>query len=256
MRSVLLRIIFINTARALAGKFGAETGRRMVLLHGSKTSAGAFVNSPTKNGAKEFLAGVPRRTDAGSVAPPNWLFEALDATAVIPDGRGAAGTWFQDDGACTGMQASVAAIEAFIRDFGAVGIVGHEQGATAAAIVAARSALGEGVPLTFAVICGAKIPTAGPFAELFCRLRDSPESSVSTLHCIDTGPGSVSAEQLAACFAPSAEILRHDRGGAMPDREWWEQTRGYPERITGGRNWCTQHRGPFRYAAEDLVNAA
>ena len=37
----------------------AMSSRRMLLLHGSGTTAGAFVNSPTASGARDFLSGIP-----------------------------------------------------------------------------------------------------------------------------------------------------------------------------------------------------
>lgn len=193
--------------------------------------------SPTRSGGKAFLTGIPRRTDAGSVAPPNWLYSALDAS-------NANGDWWDDD--FRGAETSIASVEEAIVEQGIAGLVGHEMGGTLAAIVAARSALGEGPPLKFAVVCSAAMPATGPYADLLARLQESPEASVPTLHCIGSD-GVEDAEQLAACFAPSAEILRHERGRAMPDETWWEQTRGYPERVTGGRFWCTQHHGPWTY---------
>ena len=71
-----------------AGRFGAASPRRMLLLHGSGMSAGAFLQSKTASGAKEFLTGVPLRTDAGSVIPPNWLYSALDAGSDDDKGDG------------------------------------------------------------------------------------------------------------------------------------------------------------------------
>lgn len=55
------------------------------------------------------------------------------------------------------------------------------QGATVAALIAARSALGEGTALQFAVMCGAVMPTHKPYAELLHRLRDSDAASIPTL---------------------------------------------------------------------------
>ena len=109
-----------------------------------------------------------------------------------------------------------------------MGVIGHEQGATVAALIAARSALGEGPALQFAVMCGAAMPTHKPcaapnnlsspshlttlallahdvslskltltptrYAELFHRLRDSDAASIPTLHCI--GGSDASAEEL------------------------------------------------------------
>jgi len=227
---------------------GAQSARRFLMLPGSGTTAGAFLNSPTALGAKEFLSGVPRRVDANSPAiPPNWLYTALDAGS-------ADGGWYGDG--FSGMQASVAAVEEEIESSASVGLIGHEQGATLAAIVAARAALGEGPPLTFAVICGGCLPESGPYADLLQRLRDTPDASIATLHCIGNDEMQAEAEALAACFGPSAEVLRHERGGAMPPRTWWEQTRGFPERVTGGNRWVTQFKGPFFYSKEERAAAA
>ena len=72
-----------------------------------------------------------------------------------------------------------------------------------------------------------------------------------TLHCIGRADaGSEEAEELAACFGPAAEVLWHDNGSAMPGRSWWELTRGFPERATGGVQWCTQFAGPFFYNSQ------
>mmetsp|Transcript_7166 Transcript_7166/g.12046 ORF Transcript_7166/g.12046 Transcript_7166/m.12046 type:complete len:243 (-) Transcript_7166:257-985(-) len=221
---------------------GAASARRFLLLHGTGSSAGAFVNSPTASGAKNFLSGVPCRTDASStLIPPNWQYTALDAESTD-------GSWWKD-GSFSGADASISSVESAIQQQGAAGIIGHEQGGTLAAIVAARSALGEGVPLKFAIICGAAMPIAGPYAELLYRLRDSPSTSIPTLHCIgkSDGTNTEQAEELAACFAPSAEVLWHTGGRAMPDRSWWEQTEGYPERVTGGNRWVTQLGSPRWY---------
>lgn len=244
MRTVLLAAI-VPTVHGLAAPIGASSPRRMLLLHGSGSSAGAFPVSPTAMGGKEFLAGVPRRTDAGTRAPPNWIYSGLDEKD---------GYWYKEDGKFTGLQQSIESVEAAILEQGIVGIVGHEQGATLAALVAARAALGEGPPLKFAVICGAEMP-AGPHAALLERLKETPGASLPcslrTLHCI----GSVereAGEAVAACFG-AAELLFHERGAALPDRNWWEETRGFPERVTGGRYWCTQHRGPWPYKASELV---
>ena len=234
-----LSLVVLALVAVQAGRFGAASPRRMLLLHGSGMSAGAFLQSKTASGAKEFLTGVPLRTDAGSVIPPNWLYSALDAGSDD-------GGWFKDG--LAGVDVSIASVEDAIAEQEVAGVIGHEQGATVAALVAARSALGEGPPLKFAVLCGGAMPTAGRYAELLHRLRDSPGASIPTLHCIGNSDGErAQAEELAACFGPLAEILRHDRGGAMPDRNWWEETKGYPERVTGGNRWCTQHRGPWWY---------
>lgn len=184
---------------------------------------------------------VRRRTDAGNRVPPNWQWEALDAGSSD-------GTWWSDGEQYKGIEASIAAVEAAVLDTGAAGIIGHEQGATLAAIVAARAALGEGPALKFVVVCGGTMPT-GKYAGVLERQRDdSTVEPICSLHCFDKGmDGAKSAEELAACFAPSAEILWHENGIALPAASWWEQTRAFPERVTGGKQWCTQFKGPFNY---------
>ena len=222
MKRLVTLVLLTLVDESAAGKFGAQSPRRFVLLHGSGTSAGAFTVSPTAAGGKNFLEGVPRRTDAGSVAPPNWLYAAVDSGSSD-------GSWFEEN-TFKRLDIAIAAVEEAIEDFGAVGVIGHEQGATVAALVAARSALGEG-PCSLSCI-GPQPPAHQPWARR---------------HCI--GGADASAEALAACFGTAAEVLRHERGGAMPGPSWWEETRGYPERITGGKYWCTQHRGPWMYSA-------
>lgn len=244
MKGILLIIAALVPVHGFAAPIGASSPRRMLLLHGSGSSAGAFPVSPTAMGGKEFLAGVPRRTDAGTRSPPNWIYSGFDADTSD-------GCWYKEDGKFTGLQQSIEGVEAAIVEQGIVGIVGHEQGATLAALVAARSALGDGPPLKFAVICGAEMPASGPYAELLNKLKETPDASIRTLHCI----GNVereTGEAVAACFT-DPELLFHERGAALPDRNWWEETRGFPERVTGGRNWCTQHRGPWPYKASELV---
>ena len=147
--------------------------------------------------------------------PPNWQYTAVDAGSDD-------GSWWADD--FIGVDASIARIESAVVEQQAAGIIGHEQGGTLAAIIAARSVLGMGVPLKFAVVCGAEMPSAGPYSEAFFhRLREGEATPMPTLHCISK-PDSSCAEELAACFAPSAEILWHDCGSAMPGPSWWEET--------------------------------
>ena len=114
-----------------------------------------------------------------------------------------------------------------------------------------RSALGLGPPLKFAVFCGARLPSGGPYAELFAKLRDTPTTAPLTLHCISsvaTEAERAESEALVECFAPAAETLYHDKGaGAMPPKTWWEESRGFPERANGGNRWVTQFGGPFYY---------
>lgn len=208
------------------------TNRRIfLLLHGSGTSAGAFPNSPTASGAKGFLSGVPRRPDHGAgLVPLNWQFKTLDAGSND-------GSWWEGD-TYKRLDASVAAVEAAIEaERGQIsGIIGHEQGATVAAIVAARAALGEcpvDLNLEFAVLCGAAMPTAQPYVDLLDRLRESGHPSIQTLHCLSkSDEASPLGKELAERF-PSGEILWHDRGNAMPEKSWWKLTKAFPDRATG-----------------------
>ena len=219
---------------------GAESGRRFLLLHNSYTTSGAFPNSPTAKGAKDFLFGVPRRVDANSVlVPPNWQYSGIEAT--FDDG------WWKGD--FDGLEQSIAKIEDAIDTYQTTGIIGHEQGATAAAIVAARAALGEGPQIKFAVCCGALMPTKGPYADLFERLRATDAAlTVPTLHCLSKSSSVCEeSEQLAECFGPSARLLWHDNGDALPSSSWWEETQGFPEKSIGGNRWVTQYAGPFYY---------
>ena len=114
----LALIVLYLIGDSAAGKFGAQSHRRFVLLHGSGISAGAFTVSPTASGGKSFLTGVPRRTDAGSAAPPNWLYAAVDSGSSD-------GSWFEED-TFARADLSIAAVEDAIQDFGAVGVIGHE----------------------------------------------------------------------------------------------------------------------------------
>ena len=122
------------------------------------------------------------------------------------------------------------------------GLDGHEQGGLNAALVAARAALCESPrALKFAVICGAEMPAPNTeWSSLLHRLRDSPDASIETLHCLSRSAAAGSSdreEELAACVAPAAEILWHDGGNAMPGPSWWKESAGFPDRATGR----TQH---------------
>ena len=202
----------------------AVPSRTLLLIHGSGTDAGAFVSSPTAVGAKNFLSAIPpRRRD-----PQPWQFTSVDAGSDD-------GSWFRPGrgGPMEGIEKSIAVVEAAIEERQVAGIVGHEQGGTLAAIVAARSALGLGPRLGFAVLCGAAFPR--PMEEMFQTLRDSPDASIPTLHCLstsDTASPCEQGEELAGCFA-SAEILWHDGGSAMPGRSWWKDSMGFPDRVSG-----------------------
>lgn len=222
--------------------------RSFLLIHGKGTSAGAFANSPTAAGAKDFIAGVPRRPDQGTgFVPLNWQYVAVDAGTED-------GSWWQGSD-LRGMEASVATVEAAIEEGeGSItGLVGHGQGGLVAAVVAARAALGLGpvgtassksldpTALKFAVICGAAMPEAGTYADLLRQMRDSRDAGIRTLHCLsEDDPTSQLGKELAACF-PNAETLWHGRGAAMPDRSWWKETKAFPDRATGVYRYVDQY---------------
>ena len=245
MHRLISAAIVIVAVHGYDAPIGADSKRRFLLLHGTGTTAGAFVNTQTARGAKEFLTGVPRRVDAGGILiPPNWQYHALDAESYD-------GGWWEDGDKFKNAAKSIAAVEAALVENQAVGVIGHEQGATMAALVAARSALGLGPPLDFAIMCGASMPPeGGEYHELLQKLRETPSASIATLHCIsesDAVHPPEQAEELAACFGPSAEVLWHDRGSAMPSRSWWKESQGFPEKASGGNRWVTQYEGPFYY---------
>ena len=211
---------------------GSAAARRFLLLHGSGTTAEAFVNSPTAAGAKDFILGLPpRRRD-----PNPWCYTALDAGS-------ADGTWYDDQNGLKGLEEAVQVVEDAIEAEQMAGIVGHEQGGLVAALVAARASLGVGPRcLQFAVISGAAMPdNESHWAELLTALRDAQEApSVRTLHCLSQSNPVTSPElgaKLADCFGSSAEILWHDRGKAMPGRSWWKETKGFPDRAVGRKEY-------------------
>ena len=150
----------------------------------------------------------------------NWHISAIDA-------EGPGGDWFDEDG--TGAKSSIAQIEAEIEERKITGLVGFDTGGQLAAMLAARASLGLGSErLRFAVICGAALPTRPTeLDELLSGLRTTPDATsllLPTLHCLseaDTVSPPERGRELAECFGPSAEVLWHDRGHAMPSREWW-----------------------------------
>ena len=156
--------------------------KTLLMLHGSGQTSSAFLISPTKRGAKHFLSGMPWPNRFKL----NWKYKAIDA-------GNAEGSWMED------VDASVAAIEMAIEEEGISGLVGFEEGGTVAAVVAARKA----TRLKFAVICAAAMPTDASHTALLNQLRDSPDATIPTLHCLSKADSmSAQGEALAACFAP------------------------------------------------------
>ena len=185
--------------------------KTLLMLHGSGQTSSAFLISPTKRGAKHFLSGMPWPNRFKL----NWKYKAIDA-------GNAEGSWMED------VDASVAAIEMAIEEEGISGLVGFEEGGTVAAVVAARKA----TRLKFAVICAAAMPTDASHTALLNQLRDSPDATIPTLHCLSKADSmSAQGEALAACFAPGGELLWHEGGAAMPPRDWWSLSGAFPERA-------------------------
>ena len=240
---ILLAVLSLTCVDAMPA-IGASSTRRILLLHGTGASAGAFLNSPTKRGAKGFLAGVPAEgvwnsnaawnANGQKTAAWNWHISAVDAQG--PDGN-----WFSEDGSFRGADESIAHIEAEIEERKITGVVGFEQGGQLAALLAARASLGEGSAglqrLRFAILCSAGgIASAGsPYMELLEQVRDAPEADVlPTLHCASRSDAICPPEltqDLAACFGASAELLWHEMGHAMPPRDWYKQSGAFIERA-------------------------
>ena len=248
MQLLLPALVLIVPVESVLNSYANR--RSFLLVHGSGSSASAFPNSPTASGAKNFLSGVPRRPDQGGMAgiiPLNWQYYAVDAGSTD-------GSWWQGDD-YSGMAAAIAEVEAAIEEKqGAItGIVGHGQGGLVAACVAARAALGEGPlctasakslspsALKFAIVCGAQMPQSGPYVDLLMRLQQSRDATIQSLHCMSQADdASELSQELASCF-PSAELLWHDRGVAMPDKSWWKETRAFPDRCLGKMRYVDQY---------------
>lgn len=128
MRTALLVIASLVIAYSLPA-IGASSTRRVLLLHGTGSTASSFIHSPTKRGAKSFLAGVPMEGLWNSNAawnsrgvPPaawNWHVSAIDA-------QGPEGDWWADDGTYRGSEDSIARVEAEIEERKVTGVVGFE----------------------------------------------------------------------------------------------------------------------------------
>eukprot|EP00316_Scyphosphaera_apsteinii_P012579 CAMPEP_0119324006 /NCGR_PEP_ID=MMETSP1333-20130426/62130_1 /TAXON_ID=418940 /ORGANISM="Scyphosphaera apsteinii, Strain RCC1455" /LENGTH=218 /DNA_ID=CAMNT_0007331597 /DNA_START=9 /DNA_END=665 /DNA_ORIENTATION=+ len=157
-------------------------------------------------------------------AAPDWNFDALDA----PSGLGKWWSYAPGQRSFTalsyvGAEESIALVESHLVAGGYCGVLGFSQGAMLAAIIAARSALGEGPPLRLAICMSAALPK--PYEDLLLRLCNAPEmarQSVRTLHCLskadDVNPPQL-GEQVASCFMPSSKVLWHNSGHQVPPTE-------------------------------------
>ena len=199
-----------------------DASRRILLLHGSGSSAGAFLN----RGAANLLGAASNAYHDGG--PHAWQFDGLDWDEGV-DLETNWGAWWTDDDLSTygaeslaGGNKAIAAVEEALHTGGFNGIVGFSQGAAVAAVVAARSALridGAYTDLQFAVMCGGAMPT--PYSNLLTELP-SASTVLPTLHCLskcDTVMPTEQGEALASCFGPNADVRWHDAGHALPPKD-------------------------------------
>ena len=182
---------------------------RVLCLHGKGGSAASFLDDLQ-----------PLRS-----ALPAIEFEAMDA----PGGTRSWWTYPRGErsfsaSSFSGDDESIAAVEAELVKGGYDGILGFSQGAMLAAVVAARSALGQGPPdskLSLTVCCGAALPK--PFEPLFAALRESGGApAIRSLHClsaVDTMNPPELGKALATSFGTSASLLWHDNGHTVPPSE-------------------------------------
>ena len=129
-----------------------------------------------------------------------------------------------------GDDVSLEAISAAWREHQYDGVLGFSQGAMMAAIVTAKGAHGAGPLPRFALLFGSATPK--PHEQLLVSLGQQG-CSVPTLHSISAAdrinPAAM-GEWVASCFAPSAELLRHDAGHRVPsDAESVELVRAFVE---------------------------
>ena len=171
--------------------------RKILLLPGSCSSAGAFLNMPT--GAAPLI-GAAKATyhDGGRLA---WLFEAIDPQTP-------SGEWFCPGGTGEGADESIAAVEAALEAGGFAGLVGFDDGAALASLVAARAALGEGCAgrLQFAVMCSSIWPT--PYEPLLHRSALHPAPLTVTLTPTLPLPLPLPRDPAAACIAAAVVSAR------------------------------------------------
>ena len=203
----------------LADADAIVSSRKVLLLHGSGSSAGAFLN----RGAMGIQgAASASYHDGGRLA---WLFGAMDWDVGFEDDLEWGEWWTRpaEEASPAGFAAAEKAIDnimAKVRDEEYDGIVGFSEGAMIAAVIAARAVLDPDFrgPMSFAVMCGGAVPA--PYEDLLARARDDPSAAMlPTVHCLsqlDTVRGPEQGERLAAFFGPEALIAWHEAGHAMP----------------------------------------
>lgn len=197
--------------------------RKILLLHGSTSSAGAFM----ARGAANVLGAASAAYHDGG--PHAWTFGGLDWDVDIAEVTD--GGWWTDEKECSAeskaaVDKAVSVVEKAVCDGGYNGILGFEHGALLASVVAARAELGDSEDacsnLQFAVFCSAGI--AEPFADVLERLADTPPSlrrlRLPTLHCLSEADTVMPPDQgalLAACFG--GDVLWHEAGHDLPPKD-------------------------------------
>jgi len=205
--------------------------RRVLCLHGSGGSASAFL-----------ARGLAPLREAASASYKDWRPIAWELDAI--DSPGGQGSWWRyakgersfTATSYEGADESIAAVEAELAAGEYTGLLGFSQGAMLAAIVAARSSLGENdLPtLKFAVMCGGAMPK--PYEQLLARLQEAPDTAgpiLPTLHCLSAedaiNPPAL-GEELANCF-PNAEVLWHGAGHQMPPKPRLKEVAAFMDKL-------------------------
>lgn len=207
----------------LCGARLADASRKILLLHGSSSTAGAFIN----RGASSLTGAAASAYHDGG--PHAWQFGSLDWDAEIGEVTNC-GDWWTSTAESSPEQlaagdSAVSLVEETLRSGGFNGIVGFSHGALLASVVAARAALGKDgcySGLEFAVFCAGAI--AEPYAETFEELANTPPAlrkvQLPTLHCLSEADDTMPPDQgalLAGCFG--GDCLWHDAGHAMPGKD-------------------------------------
>ena len=163
----------------LCGARLADASRKILLLHGSSSTAGAFIN----RGASSLTGAAASAYHDGG--PHAWQFGSLDWDAEIGEVTNC-GDWWTSTAESSPEQlaagdSAVSLVEETLRSGGFNGIAGFSHGALLASVVAARG-IGQRwllLRLEFAVFCAGAI--AEPYAETFEELANTRRHCGSAL---------------------------------------------------------------------------
>ena len=204
----------------------ATTALKILCLHG-------------KNGCSSSFR--PALAPLADALGPSVVFDFMDAPHELGSATDRA-WWLLPPGersftapAYEGDEDAIEAISAAWRERGPYdGVLGFSQGAMLAAIITARGALDQGPAPRFALMFGSATPK--PYEKLLAALGEQG-CSVPTLHSISAvdrmNPPEM-GEWVAGCFAPSAELLRHDAGHVVPrDAASVETVRAFVSKFSG-----------------------